>query len=66
MELSEIIKAKANLIEAGAAAESNAVIPPSYHLSIACALLTSPIKAEREQGKQMIRDWRFPNNKKPA
>lgn len=27
-------------------------------MSCALALLTSPIKAEREQGKQLVRDWR--------
>lgn len=27
-------------------------------LALACALLTSPIKAEREQGKALVREWK--------
>jgi hypothetical protein len=32
-------------------------------LARACALLTSPVKAEREAGKQMVRDWRISHAK---
>ena len=27
-------------------------------LALACALLTSPVKAERESGKELVRKWR--------
>lgn len=39
--------------------------PPACQIrEMACALtlLTSPLKSEREQGKQMVRDWRFDNS----
>ncbi len=31
--------------------------PASYWLALACAMLTSPINAEREQGKEIVRRW---------
>lgn len=66
MDISEAIKAKAELIETGAYIEADITTTPIHLLAIACALLTSPVKAERERGKQMVRDWRHPENKKPA
>lgn len=30
-------------------------------LATACALLTSPVKAEREEGKAMVRRWKHGN-----
>lgn len=36
--------------------EKNA--PGATWLSLACALLTSPLKTEREQGKTMVREWK--------
>jgi hypothetical protein len=37
--------------------------PSPLWLAQACALLTSPVKAERECGKQLVREWKKGNGK---
>lgn len=32
-----------------------------FELSLACAYLTSPVKAEREEGKKMVKQWKYAN-----
>jgi hypothetical protein len=34
----------------------------SYWLALACCLLTSPVKAEREQGKALVKRWKYRHN----
>lgn len=46
---------KAAVILCGHRASPN---PEIQDLGAALALLTSPVKAERELGKQLVRDWR--------
>lgn len=33
----------------------------TYWLSLACCMLTSPVKAEREYAKEMVREWKRSN-----
>jgi len=39
--------------------------PASYWLALACCLLTSPVKAEREAGKALVKRWKY-RNTEPA
>lgn len=57
-ELSTINKEKAGAILSGCE-EANPE-PAAHIVAMACALalLTSQVKSEREQGKQLVRDWR--------
>lgn len=36
----------------------------TYWLALACCLLTSPVKAERETGKAIVKRWKY--KKSPA
>lgn len=31
----------------------------TYWLSLACCMLTSPVKAEREAGKALVKRWKY-------
>ena len=64
--ISDTINAKRQIIEAAAIAspDNKPGQPATYWLSLACCLLTSPVKAERERGKQMVRDWRLDSQTK--
>lgn len=55
MEISAEIREKAINVEKNA--------PSPLWLAQACVLLTSPLKAEREAGKQLVRDWKKGNGK---
>lgn len=33
--------------------------PAEYWLALACCLLTSPVKAEREAGKALVKRWKY-------
>lgn len=35
--------------------------PASYWLALACCMLTSPVKAEREYAKEIVRKWKRSN-----
>lgn len=35
--------------------------PATYWLSLACCMLTSPVKAEREYAKEIVRKWKRSN-----
>lgn len=64
MNISDETHAKANAIERSALEDgcTNPERMASYSLSLACALLTSTSKDEREKGKQMVRRWKNGNS----
>lgn len=64
MTISNEIHAKACAIERSALEDSynSPEHMASYWLSLACALLTSTSKEEREKGKQMVRRWKNGNS----
>lgn len=35
--------------------------PATYWLALACCMLTSPVKAEREYAKEIVRKWKRNN-----
>ena len=60
MEISQPIHDKAVIVEHAAKSDPlcRGDYQATYWLALACSLLTSPVKAEREQGKEMVRRWR--------
>lgn len=60
LKLSDAMRAKAEAIHTGA--EENDM-NPARGMATALALLTSPLKAEREIGKQLVRKWRVSHAK---
>jgi hypothetical protein len=56
--LSDTAKAKAMAIIVGCEAENLGALCQVREMACALALLTSSVKAEREQGKEMVRGWR--------
>lgn len=58
MELSNEITVKANAIYNGAQELYKTDGSTAVAMACALALLTSQVKAEREKGKQLVRDWR--------
>lgn len=57
MEISAEQREKAVNIERNA--------PSPLWLAQACALLTSPVKTEREAGKELVREWKRGISKAP-
>ena len=57
MEISAEQREKAMQIERNA--------PSPLWLAQACSLLTSPVKTEREKGKELVREWKRGNGKAP-
>lgn len=54
---------RASVIQNGADQDETILDAPADQgveiwLALACSLLTSPIKAEREQGKALVREWK--------
>lgn len=59
LEISDPAHNKAVILEKSAAKDTlcSPEYPASYWLALACAMLTSPITAEREAGKEIVRRW---------
>jgi hypothetical protein len=64
MEIPEKRHEQALHVESAALADCHGKeYPASYWLSLACCLLTSPVKSERESGKALVKRWKY---KEPA
>ena len=64
MEIPDKRHEQALAVEAAALADSTGKeYPATYWLALACSLLTSPVKAERETGKALVKRWKY---KEPA
>lgn len=64
MEIPDKRHEQALAVESAALADSTGKeYPASYWLSLACCLLTSPVKTERETGKALVKRWKY---KEPA
>lgn len=62
MEITDKRHGQALDVERAVTAESQGKThPPSYWLALACCLLTSPVKAERETGKALVKRWKYRN-----
>ncbi|WP_153132877.1 hypothetical protein [Dechloromonas hortensis] len=60
MEIPDKRHEQALTVESAAQADSDGKeYPASYWLSLACCLLTSPVKAERETGKALVKRWKY-------
>lgn len=60
MEISDKRHNQACAVEASAVSEGNGKEhEATYWLSLACCLLTSPVKAEREAGKALVKRWKY-------
>ena len=64
MEIPDLRHAQALVVESAALVDSTGkAYPATYWLSLACCMLTSPVKAEREAGKALVKRWKY---KEPA
>lgn len=60
MDVPEIRHTQALAVESAALADCDGKdYPASYWLALACCLLTSPVKAEREAGKALVKRWKY-------
>ena len=62
MEITDTRHNQALTVEAAAlAACDGRDYPATYWLALACCMLTSPVKAEREYAKEIVRKWKRSN-----
>lgn len=62
MEITDTRHNQALTVEAAARAACDGKdYPATYWLALACCMLTSPVKAEREAGKVLMRKWKHTN-----
>lgn len=62
MEITDTRHYQALTVEAAALAACDGKdYPATYWLALACCMLTSPVKAEREAGKILVRKWKHTN-----
>lgn len=59
MEIPDTKHEQALSVESAAAADSKGTdYSAAYWLALACCLLTSSVRAEREKGKMLVRRWK--------
>lgn len=63
MDITDTRHKQALDVESAALADSaGKPYPATYWLALACCMLTSPVKAEREAGKALARRWKHAGN----
>lgn len=63
MEITDTRHNQALTVEAAALAACDGKdYPATYWLALACCTLTSPVKAEREYAKEIVRKWKRRTN----
>lgn len=66
MEITDTRHKQALTVEAAALATCNVkAYTATYWLALACCMLTSPVKAEREAGKVIVRKWKNVDRPQP-
>lgn len=60
MEITDLRHAQPLAVESAALADCDGkAYPATYWLALACCMLTSPVKAEREAEKEITRRWKY-------